>query len=249
MIAPRRVAESRRLSTCNAASELPLVVPLVMPKSKRERKVTLSQTHKKGRTRKQSIIEEVRACADSYSSVYVFSAANMRNSALKDVRAKLLGSRLFFGRTKLLSTALGRSVADEHRDALSQVAQNLAGEAGLLFTDDSEVVVRRVLEEAEVDEFARAGAEATESIQLEAGPLTTFPHSMEPFLRKLGLPTRLDNGVVTLMCSHVVCTEGNELSADAAKILQLLGIKVARFKLTLKCRWEAPGSFQQFHEP
>ena len=95
-----------------------------MPQSKRAQKVSLTQTKKKGRARKDSLVEEVRSCADRYPSCYVLDAQNMRNTALKDVRARLnQTSRLFFGRTKLLSSALGRTPAEEIRDGLSQVAQ------------------------------------------------------------------------------------------------------------------------------
>ena len=79
-----------------------------MPKSKRAQKVTLSKTQSKGRARKETLLEEVRGCCDSYNSAYVINAQNMRNTALKEVRARLQGSRLFFGRTKLLASALGR---------------------------------------------------------------------------------------------------------------------------------------------
>ena len=48
-----------------------------MPKSKLEQKITLSRTGKKGRDRKQAIIEEVRECVDKYKSLYVFTATNM----------------------------------------------------------------------------------------------------------------------------------------------------------------------------
>ena len=104
-----------------------------MPKSKREQKVTLSKTQKKGRVRKESLMEEVRACVDQYQSLYVFTATNMRNAALKDVRASLKSSRIFFGRNKLIAAALGRTASDEFRDGMSKVSSMLlGGEAGLL---------------------------------------------------------------------------------------------------------------------
>jgi len=218
-----------------------------MPKSKRAQKVSLTRTQKKGRDRKASIIDEVRECCDSYSSVYAFDADNMRNAALKDVRAKLAGSRLFFGRTKLLTAALGRSPSEEYRDGLSQVADALAGgEAGLIFTNETLDTVERVLDETQVSEFARSGTEATEDVKLPAGALSQFPHNQESYLRKLGLPTKLDNGVITLLADHFVCRGGMSLDADQAKLLQLLGIKMALFKLSLRCRWDAQGSFQTF---
>jgi len=218
-----------------------------MPKSKRARKVTLSKTSKRAtHDRKQAMIDEVRACAEKFSTLYVLGVANMRNVALQRVRSQLSSSRIFFGRTKLLSSALGRTPSEEHRDGLHQVSQALhgEGESGLLFTNVPLEEVQKVLTEAQLDEFARAGAPATEAVELPAGPLPQFPHNMEPYLRKLGLPTRLDNGVVTLRYNHAICREGATLNSDQAKVLRLLGIRMATFKLTLRCRWTSDGHFE-----
>ena len=133
-------------------------------------------------------MEEVRSCVDQFQSIFVFTAENMRNAALKDVRASLKSSRIFFGRNKLIATALGRGASDEFRDGLSKVAGLLlGGEAGLLFTNEPAEVVQRCFETSQVAEYARAGTAATREVGLEAGALN-FPHSMEPYLRKLGLP-------------------------------------------------------------
>jgi mRNA turnover protein 4 len=218
-----------------------------MPKSKRAQTVTLSKTQKKGRDRKSSIIDEVRGCCDTYRTVYAFDADNMRNAALKEVRAKLSGSRIFFGRTKLLTAALGRSPSEEYRDGICQVAKALAGgEAGLIFTNEAHDTVERVLNETQVPEFARAGNEASQDHHLEEGPLHNFPHNMEPYLRKLGLPTKLDRGVVTLLAPYTVCQKGMPLESDQAKLLQLLGIKMAVFKLSLRCRWCGDGDYEEY---
>jgi len=218
-----------------------------MPKSKREQ-VTLSRTAKKGRDRKGAIMDEVRSAIDQYKNIFVFKADNMRNSGLKDVRARLKSSRIFFGRNKLIAAALGRTPEAEYRDALSQVAEHLlGGEAGLMFTDESRDAVQQCFDDCQVSEFARAGAEATHEVALEAGPLVNFPHSMEPYLRKLGMPTKLSTGVVTLLGDYQVCREGEELSSDQAKVLQLLGIKMATFELTLCCQW-CNGEFEAFEE-
>ena len=71
-------------------------------------------------------------------------------------------------------------------------------------------------------EFARAGFEALHDVTLEAGPLNNFPHNMEPYLRKLGLPTKLDQGMEPIFAENVVCRAGMPLSSDQAKLLQLL---------------------------
>lgn len=43
-------------------------------------------------------------------------------------------------------------------------------------------------------DFARAGNKAPYGVSLDTGPLEQFPHSMEPQLRQLGLPTALKKG-------------------------------------------------------
>lgn len=215
-----------------------------MPKSKRAQKITLSKTVRKGRERKEAIVEEVRDCVDRYKSVFVFSAANMRNSALKDVRGRLRTSRLFFGRNKLIGAALGRTESDAYRAGLEQVAAAImGGEFGLIFTDETLEAVQQVLSDSRVPEYARAGFEATEEVVLQEGELPQFPHSIEPYLRKLGMPTKLQAGTVILLGEHTVCNEGDVLSADQAKILQLLDIKMAVFDVTLTCQW-SKGEFR-----
>lgn len=45
-------------------------------------------------------------------------------------------------------------------------------------------------------DYARSGNTSTETIHLPAGPLTMFPHNLEPYLRELGLPTTLEKGII-----------------------------------------------------
>ncbi|KAJ1637953.1 hypothetical protein T492DRAFT_900566 [Pavlovales sp. CCMP2436] len=178
--------------------------------SKRVKKVTLSKTKGKGYEGKTKSVDDVRACVEKYSSVYVYTAENMRNAPLKGIRAEWRDSRFFFGRTKQLAVALGRTTESEMRVGLSRVSEALLGrEGGLLFTNRTR----------------------------EEGPLERMAHSIEPYLRKLGLPTKLDCGVVTLLKNHTVCTAGEKLSADQAKLLQLLDVKLAQFKVSLRAAW------------
>ncbi|GAB4857048.1 hypothetical protein Ancab_014959 [Ancistrocladus abbreviatus] len=209
-----------------------------MPKSKRNREVTLTKTKKKGREHKEVIVNAIKDALDRYTFVYVFSFENMRNLKFKEFREQLKStSRFFLGSNKVMQIALGRSNADEIKPGIHKVSKLLRGNSGLFLTNMAKDEVQRLFNEYEDYDFARTGSIAAETVELKEGPLEQFTHEMEPFLRKQGMPVRLNKGVVELVSDFAVCEEGKHLSPESARILRLLGIKMATFKLNLVCRW------------
>ncbi|XP_023680017.1 mRNA turnover protein 4 homolog [Paramormyrops kingsleyae] len=220
-----------------------------MPKSKRDKKISLTKTTKKGLETKQNLIEEFRKCVDTYRNLFVFSIANMRNNKLKDIRTAWKHSRFFFGKNKVMMVALGKGPTDEYKDNLHKVNKFLKGEVGVLFTNKTKEEVQEYFTHFKELDFARAGNKATMSVTLDEGPLEQFPHSMEPQLRQLGLPTALKKGVVTLLKDYDVCKDGDILSPEQARILKLFGIEMAEFRVSIKCMWNSEtGELEQTEE-
>ncbi len=215
-----------------------------MPKSKRDRKVSLTNTRKKGLELKQKLIEEVRECVDKYARIFLFSVENMRNSKIKDVRNMWKHSRFFFGKNKVIAMALGKDRESEYRDGLHMLSRRLQGNVGLLFTNESKEAVNEWFEKFVEPDFARSGNIANSTVVLDEGPLSQFSHSMEPHLRQLGLPTSLKKGVITLVGEHTVCKEGDSLTPEQARILKLLGNTMVDFKIDLLGMWSNNGTFE-----
>lgn len=209
-----------------------------MPRSKREKVVSLAKTagRKVDRPAKAAFITTLRETVDAYANLYVFSVANSRNGHLKALRGEWKAdSRFFFGRNALTSVALGRTAADEYTDNLHLVSRRLVGDVGLLFTSRPDEEVRSFFADYVKPEYARTGNTAGERVALEVGPLPQFVASQEPDLRSLGLPVSLVRGVVTLVGDFVVCKVGDTLTAQRAKLLELLGIAMADFRVDLLC--------------
>ncbi|XP_064482409.1 mRNA turnover protein 4 homolog [Ornithodoros turicata] len=220
-----------------------------MPRSKRSRQVSLTQTKKRGIEQKEKLIKEVRDAFDQYDKVFVYSVKNMRNSKLKDVRQEWKDSRFYFGKNKVLAVALGRCIDEDHRPNLHHVSERLRGQCGLLFTNRVKEDVLNWFQEYRDSDYAHAGSPAAWRVFLDKGPLTQFVHSMEPHLRQLGLPTTLQRGVVTLSKEHVICEEGDILRPEQASLLKLLGIKMAEFRVFLEFMWNADGTYTSLEEP
>jgi len=218
-----------------------------MPKSKRNRLVSLTQTRKKpfGET-KASLVNEIHECADEYARIFVFRVDNMRNAKLKELRTEMRFSRFFFGKNKIMSIALGRTESEEYKEGLAKISSALSGQCGLLFTNQTRDEVVKYFDTYRERDFARTGDVATETVQLYAGPLGQFPHNLEPYLRELGMPTSLQKGVVTLLQDFEVCHDGEPLTSEQARILKLLDNRMAEFRVKIDAMWSKDGTFESF---
>jgi len=217
-----------------------------MPKSKRNKVVTLAKTTTKGKEGKHNLVTQIHSCLEDFTYLYVFSVNNMRTQLLKEVRAKWISSRFFFGKNKVMQIALGRSPEDEVKEKLHLVSENVVGNCGLFFTTEPEEKVLSFFKNYKEIDYARAGFAATINVALEKGPCEQFVHSMEPYLRtQLGMPTSLKNGVVHLEKDFQVCTVGDELTPEQAKLLKLLDTKMSEFSFDVTCVWSG-GKFKKF---
>lgn len=178
---------------------------------------------------KQKVIEDIQSCAEQYDNVFLFSVDNMRNSTLKYIRSEWKDSRFFFGKNSVMKLGLKQAEVDE------ELCEMMEGQRGLLFTKHDRDTVVDWFKEYSAEEFARSGFKATQTVKLPEGPLPDFSHAIEPHLRKLGMPTKLDRGIVTLYSDFTVCEKGQTLTPEQAKILKLVGRPLATFRVNVEC--------------
>lgn len=218
-----------------------------MPRSKRDKKISLTKTERKGLQWKQHIVEDIRNCVQKYPNIFLFSVQNMRNNLLKELRSEWKkDSRFIFGKNRVMQLGLGKSDDDEVEADLHKLAKRLRGQCGLLFTERSEDEVLEWSKQYTALEYARSGFIATETIVLPEGPLEDFSHAIEPHLRSLGMPTKLEKGVVTLYKEFLVCTEGKVLTPEQARILKLIAKPMATFTLEIKCSWTRNDGYKSY---
>lgn len=218
-----------------------------MGRAKRDRVVDLTITKKRvvGRDAKQKLITEIRDFIDKYENIYIFNTRNMRNVKLKELREEWKDSRFFFGRKKIAQVAFGRNSQEEYADGLQRIAEHLHGNVGILFTNREDKKVQKFFKKYSESDYARSGFVATQDVVLKEGPQEMFVSSQEPTLRSLHLPVTLKKGVVTLLDDYSVCKKGDVLTPENAKICELLGIKMADFRVELECRWSKSKGFEK----
>lgn len=132
----------------------------------------------------------------------------------------------------------------KNAEVSDELIERLEGQRGLLFTKEDKETVCDWFKEYSTEEFARGGFKAAETVTLPEGPLPDFSHAIEPHLRKLGMPTSLQKGIVTLIGEYTVCKKGQTLTPEQAKILKLLGRPLAKFKVNVECCYLKDGGFE-----
>lgn len=225
-----------------------------MPSSKRNKVVTTSKTRKNRKDLVRRLHANVQEAAAQYNYLWVFDVENMRNTFLKKVRSDLADSRMFMGKTKVMAVALGHTAETETVPGISQIVPHLKGEVGLIFTDRDPKEIESLFEDFVELDYARSGATAAQEFRIPQGQLHTaygvggeedpLPIAIEPQLRKLGVPTRIVKGKVTLEESapdnmadeegYLVCKEGDVLDSRQTSILKIFGVRMAEFRMSLK---------------
>jgi len=208
-----------------------------MPRSKRNKMVSLTKTEKKNSgEHKSSKIEEIRDALKEYKYFYTYTTDNTRNAVLKQLRLDWRDdSRFFETKRRLIQVAFGRNDSTEVFPGLSKLANRVSGDVALLMTNKEIDEIRQKLDTYNEYDFARAGNLAISTVEIKAGSLKEFvSHSEEPYLRtKLNLPVKLDKGVVQLMQDIRICTFKDKLSALQALQLKTFKVKLAEFRINL----------------
>lgn len=222
-----------------------------MPRSKRQKVVNLTSVKKKGREAKDGLIEQVQSALDQYKNSYVVSFENMRAGPFKNLQRDMReDSKFFLGKNKVMGVGLGRNPEEEHGDNSHILNKYLHGQVCMLFSNLKKEAILDCFKEKEVEDFATAGTAATYTVHLAKGTesLEGFGHSIEPHLRTLGLPTKLNFQKIELLADVFVCREGQILNVEQAKILKLLGHKMGTFKLKILCHRSEKGKFTEYDE-
>lgn len=150
-----------------------------------------------------------------------------------------------------MAVALGTTPESAHAPNLHLLAPFLSGAVGLLFTSRAPQAVLDYFSSFHPMDFARAGSVTPRSFTIPSGIVysqagevaesddTPLSHTIEPTLRKLGVPTRLVKGKVVLEMDggYQVCKEGQTLDSRQSTLLKMFGVQAAEFRVDMKAYW------------
>lgn len=155
-----------------------------------------------------------------------------------------------------MAKALGADSESEPAENTHLLTPHLAGAIGLLFSPRDLPAIKAYFSSFRPLDFARAGTIANRSFTIPAGIVYSLggeipaeedvplAPSMEPTLRKLGVPSTLGKGrelggKTILENDYQVCKLGEKLGSGQTTLLKMFGIASAEFKVDLRAYWTA----------
>ena len=179
---------------------------------------------------KQEEVDELVDLIEGYSSVGIVNVAGIPSRQLQTMRRNLHGSaELRISRNSLVERAL-----DEVDEGVETLKGYVAGEIGLIGTNDNPFGLFKKLEESKSPAPIGAGEVAPNDITITEGDTGVDPGPFVGELQSIGAAARIMEGSIHVTEDSLVAEEGEEVSADVANVLAELGLEPKEVGLDLQ---------------
>ncbi|MFC6975943.1 50S ribosomal protein L10 [Halomicroarcula sp. GCM10025709] len=179
---------------------------------------------------KQDEVDDIVGMIESYESVGVVNIAGIPSRQLQDMRRDLHGTaELRVARNTLLSRAL-----EEVDDGLEALTDYVAGQVGLIGTNDNPFSLFKSLEASKTPAPIGAGEIAPNEIVIPEGDTGVDPGPFVGELQSIGADARIQDGSIQVLSDSAVLDAGEEVSQDLANVLNELGIEPKEVGLDLR---------------
>jgi len=179
---------------------------------------------------KQEEVDDIVGMVESYDSIGVVNIAGIPSRQLQEMRRDLHGTaELRVSRNTLLARAL-----EEVDAGLEALTDEIAGQVGLIGTDDNPFSLYQELEASKTPAPIGAGEIAPNDIVIPEGDTGVDPGPFVGELQSVGADARIQDGSIQVLSDSTVLDAGGEVSQELANVLNELGIEPKEVGLDLR---------------
>ncbi len=179
---------------------------------------------------KRSEVEEIAGLIREYDSVGVVGIAGIPSRQLQDMRRDLYGT----AQLRVSRNSLVRRALEEVDEGVEQLVDDVAGEVGLILTDDNPFGLYKQLEASKTPAPINAGEVAPNDIVIPEGDTGIDPGPFVGELQSIGADARIQEGSIQVLSDSTVLETGEEVTQDLANVLNELGIEPKEVGLDLR---------------
>jgi len=179
---------------------------------------------------KREEVADLVEMVESYDSVGIVNIAGIPSRQLQAMRADLWPStELRVSRNTLLVRAL-----EEVDEGLEDLTEHVAGQVGLIGTNDNPFGLYQTLEASKTPAPIGAGEVAPNDVVIPEGDTGVDPGPFVGELQTVGASARIMEGSIQVTEDSTVLSAGEEVSDDLANVLGELGIEPKEVGLDLR---------------
>ena len=179
-------------------------------------------TKREPNKRNVKAVEELKNLIETKRTVLITSIKNLPASQFQEISKKLRGKAIVKVPKKNL---IIRALDSSSKEAIKDIKEKLEDSIALLFSDLDSFELAGELLINKSPAKAKAGQEAPEDIEVQAGPTDLIPGPAISELGALGIQIQIEKGKITIKQPRVIAKKGEKISSGAADVMNKLDIK------------------------
>jgi large subunit ribosomal protein L10 len=187
---------------------------------------------KTSRERKEKIINEFVGYLKNYKYFIIADLFKIKSADLQALRKIFYDSLKF----KVVKNSLFRVALKKvyEENTIKKLEPYLQKQNIFIFSNANPYEIYLQLEKNKIKTAAKPGDIAEEDIIIPAGNTGITPGPVMSKFSKLKIPTKVEEGAITVTKDTVVVKKGDKISSEVVELLNLLGIKPISVTLKLK---------------
>ncbi len=167
-------------------------------------------------------VEELKNLIENKKTILIASIKNLPASQFQEISKKLRGKAIIkIPKKNLMLRALDSS----GKKAIEKIKEEIRDSVAILFSDLDAFELAGELLENKSPSKAKAGQEAPEDIEIQAGPTDLIPGPAISELGGLGIQIQIEKGKITIKEPKVIAKKSEKISQGAADLMSKLDIK------------------------
>ncbi len=167
-------------------------------------------------------VGELKNLIETKRTVLIASIKNLPASQFQEISKKLRGKAIVKVPKKNL---IIRALDSSSKEAIKDIKEKLEDSIAILFSDLDSFELAGELLINKSPAKAKAGQEAPENIEVQAGPTDLIPGPAISELGALGIQIQIEKGKITIKQPRVIAKKGEKISSGAADVMNKLDIK------------------------
>lgn len=172
--------------------------------------------------RKLKEVETLKKLIDTKKTILIASIKNIPASQFQEIGKKLRGKAIIKVPKKSL---IFRALDSSANEAIKPLKKEIKESTAILFSDLDVFELAMELVKNKTPAKAKAGQEAPEDIEIEAGPTDLVPGPAISELGALGIQVQIEKGKIRIRSPKIIAKKGEKISQGAADIMNKLDIK------------------------